>query len=106
MDELGEESRIPLLNIEEGDVYVLLGFPIAGLLIGGFGGLDGAIFPSVLLGTVAGVTIVYATPSHLPASSWVPRFNGPISSLTASYVSRSSPNSPVLPQWAIPNSQF
>ncbi len=71
MDELGEENRISLLNIEEGDVYVLLGFPIAGLLVGGFTGLDGAIVPFVLLGVIAGGAIVYSSPSHLPASTWL-----------------------------------
>jgi len=71
MDELGEESRIPILNIEEGDVYVLLGFPIGGLLFGGLTGLDGAILPFVLLGVVFGGSIVYASPNHLPASTWL-----------------------------------
>ena len=71
MDELGEESRIPILNIEEGDVYVLLGFPIAGLLVGGLIGLEGAILPFVLLGIVAGGAVVYASPNHLPASTWL-----------------------------------
>ncbi|QFU82336.1 hypothetical protein [Natronorubrum aibiense] len=71
MDELGEESRIPILNIEEGDVYVLLGFPIAGLLFGGLTGLDRAILPFVLLGVVLGGVLVYAAPNHLPASTWL-----------------------------------
>ncbi len=71
MDELGEESRIPILNIEEGDVYILLGFPIGGLLFGGLTGLDGAILPFVLLGVLLGGTIVYAAPNHLPASTWL-----------------------------------
>ncbi len=71
MDELGEQNRIPLLNIAEGDVYVLLGFPIGGLLVGGFTGLDGAVLPFVLLGVLVGTAIVYASPSHLPASTWL-----------------------------------
>ncbi|WP_226479868.1 hypothetical protein [Natrinema amylolyticum] len=71
MDELGEANRIPLLNIEEGDVYILLGFPIGGLLVGGLIGLEGAIFPFVLLGVIAGGAVVYSSPSHLPASTWL-----------------------------------
>ncbi|MFP9193888.1 hypothetical protein [Natronosalvus vescus] len=71
MDELGEQNRIPLLNIAEGDVYVLLGFPIVGLLVGGFTGLDGVVLPFVLLGVIVGTAIVYASPSHLPASTWL-----------------------------------
>ncbi|WP_254807869.1 hypothetical protein [Natronosalvus amylolyticus] len=71
MDELGEQSRIPLLNIAEGDVYVLLGFPIVGLLVGGFTGLDGVVLPFVFFGIIVGAAIVYASPSHLPASTWL-----------------------------------
>ena len=71
MDELSEQSRIPVLNIDEGDVYVLLGFPIAGLLIGGLLGLDGVILPFVFAGAILGGAIVYAAPNHLPASTWL-----------------------------------
>lgn len=71
MDELSEQSRIPVLNIDEGDVYVLIGFPIGGLLLGGMVGLDGVILPFVFLGAILGGSIVYASPSHLPASTWL-----------------------------------
>ncbi|NGM71330.1 biotin transporter BioY [Natronolimnobius sp. AArcel1] len=71
MDELGEENRVPIVNVDEGDVYVLLGFPIGGLLIGGFSGVDALVFPLVLVGLALGVAAVYASPSHLSAATWL-----------------------------------
>ncbi|WIV68792.1 hypothetical protein [Natrialbaceae archaeon AArc-T1-2] len=71
MDELGEENRVPIVNLEEGDVYVLLGFPIAGLLLGGLTGIDALVFPFVLVGVVLGVASVYASPAHLSAATWL-----------------------------------
>lgn len=71
MDELGEENRVPVINVAEGDVYVLLGFPIIGLLLGGMSGIDTLVLPLVLTGVVLGVAAVYASPSHLPASTWL-----------------------------------
>ncbi|MCU4744176.1 hypothetical protein [Natronoglomus mannanivorans] len=71
MDELGEENRVPIVNVDEGDVYVLLGFPIAGLLLGGLSGVDAFVLPLVLLGVVVGVAAVYASPSHLSGSVWL-----------------------------------
>jgi len=40
MDQFGEESRIPYLNIEEGDVGMLIAFPIIGLFIAGLTGIE------------------------------------------------------------------
>lgn len=71
MDVIGEESRIPLLNVEEGDVYVLLGFPIAGLFLGSVTGFEALVLPLVLVGLVFGIATVYAAPEHLTASTWV-----------------------------------
>lgn len=71
MDELGEENRIPIINVDEGDVYVLFGFPIAGLLLAGLVGSDTLVLPFVLTGIVLGVAAVYASPSHLAASTWL-----------------------------------
>ncbi len=71
MDELGEENRVPIVNVDEGDVYILLGFPIAGLLLGGLTGIDTLVFPLALVGVVFGVAAVYASPSHLSASTWL-----------------------------------
>jgi len=71
MDELGEENCIPIINVNEGDVYVLLGFPISGLLFAGLIGSDTLVFPLVLAGIVLGVATVYASPTHLSASTWL-----------------------------------
>ncbi|MDR5673559.1 hypothetical protein RH858_10455 [Halalkaliarchaeum sp. AArc-GB] len=71
MDELGEENRIPIVNVDEGDVYVLFGFPIAGLLLAGLVGSDTLVLPFVLTGIILGVAAVYASPSHLAASTWL-----------------------------------
>ncbi|WP_263018126.1 hypothetical protein [Natronobiforma cellulositropha] len=71
MNELGDGARVPIVNVDEGDVYVLLGFPVAGLLFGGLTGVDALVLPLVLCGIVVGVAAVYASPSHLPASTWL-----------------------------------
>jgi len=47
MDQFGEESRIPYLNIEEGDVGVLIAFPIVGLFIAGLTGIESLALPFV-----------------------------------------------------------
>lgn len=71
MGSLGEENRIPIVNVDEGDVYVLFGFPIAGLLLSGLTGIDRLVFPAVLVGLALGVATVYASPSHLSAATWL-----------------------------------
>lgn len=71
MDDLGEENRVPIVNVDEGDVYVLLGFPIGGLLLAGFTGIDALFMPLTLVGVVVGVASVYASPSHISAASWL-----------------------------------
>ena len=83
MDAIGEESRLPIFNVREGDVYVLVGFPIVGLLVGGLTGVDVLILPLVLFGLVAGVATVVASPSHLPATMW-------LSDVTRYYLARPS----------------
>jgi len=70
IDQFGEESRIPYLNIEEGDVGVLIAFPILGLFIAGLTGLESLAFPLVVGGIGIGVTVVYVSPSHLNAWTW------------------------------------
>nr|WP_120246776.1 hypothetical protein [Halopiger aswanensis] len=71
MNHLGEENRIPIVNVDEGDVYILLGFPIAGLLLGGVSGVDALTLPLALVGLSLGVAAVYASPSHLSAATWL-----------------------------------
>ena len=71
MDTIGEENRVPVLNVEEGDLYIILGFPIAALFLGGLTGIDAIVFPLVLVGVVLGIATVYAAPNHLPASVWL-----------------------------------
>ncbi|WP_058365566.1 hypothetical protein [Haloparvum sedimenti] len=71
MDAIGEETRVPLFNVTEGDLYVLLGFPVAGLLTAAFSGVDALLAPLVGLGIVLGVAAVSATPTHRSAASWL-----------------------------------
>lgn len=71
MNAIGEERRLPVFNVREGDLYVLVGFPIAGLLLGGATGVDVVTLPLVLCGVVLGAAIVFATPSHLTATTWL-----------------------------------
>ncbi|ELZ89088.1 hypothetical protein [Haloferax sulfurifontis] len=70
MDEFGEESRIPGLNIEEGDVGVLIVFPLLGLFIAGLTGIDSLAVPLIAGGIGLGAAVVYVTPDHLTAWAW------------------------------------
>ena len=70
MNRLGEETRIPLFNVEEGNVGVLFGFPIAGLLLGSLIS-NVLVVPLVLIGVTLGVAITYAAPPHLTAWTWL-----------------------------------
>jgi hypothetical protein len=70
MDQFGEESRIPYLNIEEGDVGVLIAFPIAGLFIAGLTSVESLALPFVAGGFGVGLAIVYVSPDHLNAWTW------------------------------------
>ncbi|MEF8827268.1 MAG: hypothetical protein V5A27_13155 [Halapricum sp.] len=71
MNELGEESRIPILNAEEGDIGVLLGFPLAGIFVGNSIGLGFLVLPLAAFGFALGTAVVYARPSELTAWSWL-----------------------------------
>jgi hypothetical protein len=71
MNRLGEETRLPIVNIREGDVGVLLGFPIGGLFFGATTGVDLLAVGGLLIGIFLGVTIVYAAPPQLTAWEWL-----------------------------------
>ena len=71
MNRLGEDSRLPIVNIREGDVGILLGFPVAGLFIGASSGVDFLGIALLLVGVFIGVTTVYAAPPHLTAWEWL-----------------------------------
>jgi hypothetical protein len=71
MNELGEERRIPILNVEEEDIGVLVGFPIVGLFAASLTGLEFLGLPLAAFGFALGTAVVYATPSELTAWSWL-----------------------------------
>ena len=71
MDGLGETSRLPLFGIEEGDVGVLFGGPLLGVVIGSLVGLDAFVLPLSCAGLMCSVMIVYAAPRHLSAWTWL-----------------------------------
>ena len=71
MNQLGGENRIPVINVREGDVGVLLGFPLAGLFAGTALGVDILAISLLFTGLFVGVTIIYATPKHQSAWGWL-----------------------------------
>jgi len=71
MDRLGEANKLPVLNIREGDVPVLFGFPLAGLFVGSTIGIDFLAIGLLLCGFVAGVATVYAAPADRTAVQWL-----------------------------------
>lgn len=71
MQQFGEASRIPYLNIEEGDVGVLIAIPVVGLLLAGLTGVQSLALPLVSGGFGLGVAIVYVAPSHVSAWTWL-----------------------------------
>jgi hypothetical protein len=71
MNRLGEENRVPILNVPEGDIGVLFGFPIIGLFVASLLGTDVFLLPLVLLGVTLGTTVVYAAPAQLTAWQWL-----------------------------------
>ncbi|ELZ39214.1 hypothetical protein C463_17383 [Halorubrum californiense DSM 19288] len=71
MDTLGTGRQLPIVGIDERDLYVLVGFPIAGLVGGAAVGADALVLPLVCVGLAVGVAVVYAAPRQLPASTWL-----------------------------------
>ncbi|MFC6888230.1 hypothetical protein [Halorubrum trueperi] len=71
MQTLAADRTLPIIGVDERDLYVLLSFPIAGLLSGTASGVDPLVFPLVCVGLAVGVAVVYAAPRQLPASTWL-----------------------------------
>jgi hypothetical protein len=71
MNRLGEDSRLPVVNIREGDIGVLLGLPIGGLLLGSLTGSDWLAIGLLLAGFTLAVAVVYAAPPQLTAWEWL-----------------------------------
>ena len=71
MRSLDADRRLPIIGVYERDLYVLLSFPIAGLVAGTALGIDPLVFPLVCVGFAIGVAVVYAAPKQLPASTWL-----------------------------------
>lgn len=71
MRSLDADRRLPIVGVYERDLYVLLSFPIAGLVAGAALGVEPLVFPLVCVGFAIGVAVVYAAPRQLPASTWL-----------------------------------
>lgn len=70
MNQFDVESRIPYLNIEEGDIGVLFATPLAGLFIAGIAGIESLAFPLVVIGLSCSVAFIYAAPAHVSTLRW------------------------------------
>jgi hypothetical protein len=71
MNRLGEDNRLPVINIREGDIGVLLGLPIGGLFLGSLAGSDWLSIGLLLCGFTIAVAVVYAAPPQLTAWEWL-----------------------------------
>jgi hypothetical protein len=71
MNSLGEQRRLPILNVTEGDVGVLVGIPLTCLLATSLIGVDALVVPALLGGLVVSAAVVTAAPSHRTAWAWL-----------------------------------
>ncbi len=71
MNQFGESSRIPYLNIEEGDIGVLIAFPVIGLFLAGLVGIESLALPLIMGGFGFGIAIIYVTPAHVNSWAWL-----------------------------------
>jgi len=71
MQRLGEQRRLPILSVTEGDMRILLGVPIACLFAVSLLGSAALVVPAVLGGLVIATAIVTAAPSHRSAWAWL-----------------------------------
>ncbi|SFR97243.1 hypothetical protein SAMN05216559_1816 [Halomicrobium zhouii] len=65
MNVVGEESRVPVLNVREGDLLVIVGFPFAGFMLAATIGIDLLIVLLSFCGLVIGSTVLFASPDHM-----------------------------------------
>jgi len=96
MNRLGEDNRLPVVNIREGDNGVLLGLPIGGLFLGSLTGSDWLSICLLLGGFMLAVAVVYAAPPQLTAWEWlgdVGRYLLKRPRVTLNYRSDASPES-------------
>lgn len=75
MNRLGEDNRLPVVNIHEGDIGILLGFPVGGLLLGASTGIDLLGIGLLLIGFLTAIVAVYAAPPQLTAWEWLRNVN-------------------------------
>lgn len=71
MNQIGEENRIPVINVAEADVGLLLGLPVTGLLGMAVLGFDALALPAMALGLTIAVALVYASPAQLNTLTWL-----------------------------------
>jgi hypothetical protein len=71
MDRIGERTYLPYLNVKEGNAGVLVGLPIAGAMLGSAVSQRIGVVVGLLVGLFVGTAVVYATPTHLTATTWL-----------------------------------
>lgn len=71
MDSIGVETRLPVVDLREGDVGVLLAAPLAGVLVGSAVGIGIVTIGLLLAGCTLGIAIVYAAPREVTAWAWL-----------------------------------
>ena len=71
MNRIDGDNRLPVVNIREGDVGVLLGLPISGLFLGSLIGSNWLSVGLLLGGFTLAVAVVYAAPPPLTAWEWL-----------------------------------
>lgn len=71
MDQFGEESRIPYLDIEQGDVGVVIAFPLATLVLANLVGLATLALPLAGVAVLLGFGVVLVRPNHMNSMEWL-----------------------------------
>ena len=71
MNRLGEDNRLPVINIREGDIGVLLGLPIGGLFLGSLAGSDWLSIGLLLCGFTIAVAVSCGGAAYTTATAIV-----------------------------------